>query len=61
MATVTLHRLAPSPTTDRPRLPPFWSSLINGAPAADAEPARPAAPAARKSSAIVGDLWIQIR
>jgi hypothetical protein len=70
MATVTLHPFGSGPTRNRaiaptaspneptPRLPAFWGSLFNSStPAA----ANDEAPRAVKSSAVVGDLWIQIR
>lgn len=71
MATVTLHPFGSGPARNRaiapaatapvepaPRLAPFWGSLFgDAAPAAANDPA----PRAVKSSALVGDLWIQVR
>lgn len=70
MSTVTLHPFGSGPTRNRaiaptatpvesaPRLPAFWSSLFSPSTSAAANDE---APRAVKSSAVVGDLWIQIR
>jgi hypothetical protein len=70
MSTVTLRPFGSGPLRDRAnaptsaqpeqglQLPAFWGSLFNHEPTAAANDP---APQARKSSALVGDLWIQIR